>query len=83
MKWQETPINFLLQYNQCFRSYETENKTGLFNTIKLSHCAYSIIVQKPEMETWACLINHQECTLREPLQTLTAEKYAIKNPQGM
>lgn len=79
---QETPIIFLLQYSQCFRSYETENKTGLCNAIKPSQSAPSI-VQILEMETCACLINHQECTLQAALQTLTAEKYAIKKPQGM
>lgn len=79
---QKKLINFLLQYTRCFRSYETENKTGLCNAVKPSHCAHSI-VQILEMETCACLINHQECTLRAPLQTLTAEKYAIKKPQGM
>lgn len=40
-------------------------------------------VQMLRMETCACLINYQECTLRVPLQDLSAENYAIKKPQGM
>lgn len=39
--------------------------------------------QKLHMETWACFVNRQEFTLWEFLQTLTADKYAIKTPQGV
>lgn len=47
------------------------------------HALLSRHVQMLRMETCACLINYQECTLRVPLQDLSAENYAIKKPQGM
>lgn len=73
------------QFPQCFHSYETENKTGLYNTQHhpTVHALLSWHVQILQMETCACLINYQECTLRVALQNLSAEKYAIKKPQGM
>lgn len=79
-------MNFLLHpFPQCFHSYETENKTGLCNTQHhpTVHALLSWHVQILQMETCACLINYKECTLRIPLQNLSAEKYAIKKPQGM
>ena len=79
-------MNFLLHpFPQCFHSYETENNTGLCNTQHhpTVHALLSWHVQILQMETCACLINYKECTLRIPLQNLSAEKYAIKKPQGM
>ena len=47
------------------------------------HALLSWHVHMLRMETCACLINYQECTLWVPLQNLSAENYAIKKPQGM
>lgn len=82
----KTTMYFQLQlFHQWFHSYETENKTRLCNTrhYPAVHAMLSWHVQILQMETRACLINYQECTLRAPLQNLSAEKYAIMKPQGM
>lgn len=65
--------------------HETENKTQLCNTQQhpAVHTLLSWHTQTLQMETCACLINYQECTLPISLQNLSAEKYAIKKPQGM
>lgn len=80
------PINVLLHpFPQCFHGYETENKTGLCNTPnhRTVHAQLSWHVQIVQMETCTWPINYQECTLRVALQNPSAEKCAIKKPQGM
>lgn len=81
-------INCIFRYTrspQSFYSYEPENKTGLYSSQHhpTVHALLSWHVQILQMETCTCLINYQECTLRVALQNLSAEKYAIKKPQGM
>lgn len=47
------------------------------------HALFSGPIQFLQMETCACLINYQECPLPISPQNLSAEKHAIKKPQGM